>query len=219
MCLAILYAEPQDAPFLRAVRVQFVYAGAILMLFPVRPHAGQGVDSSDSLVETIRGQRWLAVTGALLFGILLLVGVSQITLLTPTGLDAAQPNREALPALAQLLFSTYVFAFEVTSALLITAAVGAMVLAHRERLGKKVSAEGLHRAADEGVRRRQEAPRPGDPARCVCPPRRGRHPGAAARRLPRTRFRSRGCWSLAAISAHQSSTARTSTSIEREHRR
>jgi NADH-quinone oxidoreductase subunit J len=39
--------------------------------------------------------------------------------------------------LAQLLFSDYVFAFEATSALLITAAVGAMVLAHRERLTPK----------------------------------------------------------------------------------
>jgi len=38
---------------------------------------------------------------------------------------------------AQLLFSKYVLAFEVTSALLITAALGAMLLAHRERLTPK----------------------------------------------------------------------------------
>src|SRR5207344_3060608 len=42
-------------------------------------------------------------------------------------------------ALADILFSRYVFAFETTSALLITAAVGAMVLAHRERLVPKSS--------------------------------------------------------------------------------
>ena len=42
-----------------------------------------------------------------------------------------------IPGVAQLLFSRYVFAFEATSALLITAAVGAMVLAHRERLEPK----------------------------------------------------------------------------------
>jgi NADH-quinone oxidoreductase subunit J len=35
--------------------------------------------------------------------------------------------------LAELLFTRYVFAFEVTSALLITAAIGAMLLAHVER--------------------------------------------------------------------------------------
>jgi hypothetical protein len=51
--------------------------------------------------------------------------------------DANAPGN--IPALADLLFSKYVFAFEVTSALLITAALGAMVLAHRERLGLKVT--------------------------------------------------------------------------------
>ena len=40
-------------------------------------------------------------------------------------------------ALARLIFTTYVFPFEVTSALLITAALGAMVLAHRERISPK----------------------------------------------------------------------------------
>jgi NADH-quinone oxidoreductase subunit J len=38
--------------------------------------------------------------------------------------------------MAELIFGRYVWVFEVTSALLITAALGAMVLAHRERLGK-----------------------------------------------------------------------------------
>jgi NADH-quinone oxidoreductase subunit J len=47
--------------------------------------------------------------------------------------------------LAQLLFTKYVFAFEVTSALLITAALGAMVLAHRERLVPKPSQAELAR--------------------------------------------------------------------------
>ena len=38
-----------------------------------------------------------------------------------------------MQGIATLIFTTYVFPFEVTSALLITAALGAMVLAHRER--------------------------------------------------------------------------------------
>jgi NADH-quinone oxidoreductase subunit J len=42
-----------------------------------------------------------------------------------------------VPAIAEILFTRYVFAFEVASALLITAALGAMVLAHRERLTPK----------------------------------------------------------------------------------
>jgi NADH-quinone oxidoreductase subunit J len=44
-----------------------------------------------------------------------------------------------VPALAGLLFNKYVWAFEVTSALLITAALGAMVLSHRERLVPKIT--------------------------------------------------------------------------------
>jgi NADH-quinone oxidoreductase subunit J len=39
--------------------------------------------------------------------------------------------------LATLIFTKYVFAFEITGALLITAAVGAMVLTHRERIERR----------------------------------------------------------------------------------
>src|SRR5690606_23855244 len=68
--------------------------------------------------------------------------------------DAATPDGN-VPALAQLLFSKYVFAFEVTSALLITAALGAMILAHRERLKPKPTQktlveERLRAYAEEG---------------------------------------------------------------------
>ena len=47
--------------------------------------------------------------------------------------------------IATLIFTTYVFPFEVTSALLITAALGAMVLAHRERTGPKPTQRELSR--------------------------------------------------------------------------
>ncbi len=60
ICLAVLYAA-QDAPFLFAVQI-IVYTGAILMLF-LFVLMLVGVDASDSLVETIRGQRLLAVGG------------------------------------------------------------------------------------------------------------------------------------------------------------
>ncbi len=42
-----------------------------------------------------------------------------------------------MTALANLIFTRYLYPFEITSALLITAAVGAMVLAHRERITPK----------------------------------------------------------------------------------
>ncbi|MBJ7530598.1 MAG: NADH-quinone oxidoreductase subunit J [Nocardioides sp.] len=131
--LAVLYAA-LDAPFLFAVQI-IVYTGAILMLF-LFVLMLVGVDASDSVVETIRGQRVLAVAGGLVLGVLLVLGLSQLTLGTVVGLDEANAGGN-IEALANILFSRYVFAFETTSALLITAAVGAMVLAHRERLTPK----------------------------------------------------------------------------------
>jgi NADH-quinone oxidoreductase subunit J len=131
--LAVLYLV-QDAPFLFAVQI-IVYTGAILMLFLFVVML-VGVDASDSLVETIRGQRALALVVGLLFGVTVVVGVAQVSVGAITGMDAANADGN-VQGLAQLLFTDYVFAFEVTSALLITAAVGAMVLAHRERLTPK----------------------------------------------------------------------------------
>ncbi len=128
--LAILYAA-LEAPFLFAVQI-IVYTGAILMLF-LFVLMLVGVDASDSVVETIKGQRVLAVVGGLLLGVLLVVTLGQVSLGTAVGLDGANEGGN-VESLANIIFSRYVFAFEVTSALLITAAVGAMVLAHRERL-------------------------------------------------------------------------------------
>jgi NADH-quinone oxidoreductase subunit J len=128
--LAILYLV-QDAPFLFAVQI-IVYTGAILMLFLFVVML-VGVDASDSLVETIRGQRLMAVVVGLLFGGLVVLAIAQVSVGTITGLSTANAEGNVL-GLAQLVFTRYVFAFEVTSALLITAAMGAMVLAHRERL-------------------------------------------------------------------------------------
>ena len=131
--LAVLYLV-LEAPFLFAVQI-IVYTGAILMLF-LFVLMLVGVDASDSVVETIRGHRLLAWLFGLVLGIVLVIGLGQITLGTSVGLEAANSEGN-IQALANILFSRYVFAFETTSALLITAAVGAMVLAHRERLTPK----------------------------------------------------------------------------------
>lgn len=133
--LAVLYAT-LSAPFLFAVQI-IVYTGAILMLF-LFVIMLVGVDSSDTVLETIRGQRLLAFLAGLGLVVLLVLGLTQATLAKPAGLDTANTGGN-IQALANLIFSKYVFAFEVTSALLITAAVGAMVLAHRERLTPKQS--------------------------------------------------------------------------------
>jgi len=133
--LAVLYAV-QDAPFLFVVQI-IVYTGAILMLF-LFVLMLVGVDASDSVVETIKAQRVMASVAGLLLGLVLVIGVAQVTLGSVTGLEEANAGGN-VEGLAGLLFSDYVFAFEATSALLITAAIGAMVLAHRERLTPKVT--------------------------------------------------------------------------------
>jgi NADH-quinone oxidoreductase subunit J len=135
--LAVLYAA-LDAPFLFAVQI-IVYTGAVLMLF-LFVLMLVGVDSSDSLVETLRGQRATAVLLGAGFAALIITGLAQTTYGASQGFSASVDN---IPGIAQLLFSQYVLAFEVTSALLITAALGAMVLAHRERLTPKPSQRDL----------------------------------------------------------------------------
>ena len=144
--LAVLYLV-QDAPFLFAVQI-IVYTGAILMLF-LFVLMLVGVDASDSVVETIKGQRVLAIVLGLAFGLLLILGVAQVSLGATTGLAKANQGGN-VPEIAKVLFTRFVFAFELTSALLITAAIGAMVLAHRERFGKKLT------QADLAARRMQE---------------------------------------------------------------
>ncbi|MGL5827265.1 MAG: NADH-quinone oxidoreductase subunit J [Nocardioides sp.] len=133
--LAILYAV-LEAPFLFVVQI-IVYTGAILMLF-LFVLMLVGVDASDSTVETIKGQRVLAILTGSVLAVLLITGVTQTALGAATGLEEANKAGN-IQGLANIMFSRYVFAFEVTSALLITAAVGAMVLAHRERFDTKQS--------------------------------------------------------------------------------
>lgn len=128
LSLAALYAI-QDAPFLAFVQV-IVYTGAVLMLF-LFVLMLVGVSSTDSLVETIRGQRFWAGIGAIGFVVLLAVGFGNAALGDSAGLKSANADGNVV-GLARLLFKDYVFAFEATSALLITAALGAMVLTHRE---------------------------------------------------------------------------------------
>ncbi len=139
--LAVLYAA-QGAPFLFAVQI-IVYTGAIMMLFLFVVML-VGVDTSDSLAETIKGQRLMATVVGLLFGITAVTAIGQGVTGAVTGLDAANANGNTY-GLAELLFGPYVLAFELTSALLITAALGAMVLAHREKLAVRLSQADLAR--------------------------------------------------------------------------
>ena len=131
--LAVLYIA-QDALFLGMVQI-IVYTGAVMMLF-VFVLMVVGVDASDSLVETLKGQRFWAGVGFVGFLGLLLAGiVHAFDGTTVVGLDEANSAHGGnIQGIGVLVFTRYLLAFEVTSALLITAAVGAMVLTHRERV-------------------------------------------------------------------------------------
>jgi NADH-quinone oxidoreductase subunit J len=137
LSLACLYAM-EAAPFLAFVQV-IVYTGAVLMLF-LFVMMLIGVSSADSLRETIAGQRIWAAIGGIAFGVLLIVGIGNATLgAAPQSFGTTANQDNNLTGIAQLIFTTYVYPFEITSALLITAAIGAMVLAHRERTTPKLS--------------------------------------------------------------------------------
>ncbi|MFS8477854.1 MAG: NADH-quinone oxidoreductase subunit J [Micromonosporaceae bacterium] len=142
LSLGVLYVL-QAGPFIGMAQI-IVYTGAILMLF-LFVLMLVGRDASDSLIETLRGQRAAAIVLGLGFAGLICTGLARsIGSMQAVGLADANAGGN-VPGIANLLFTRYVFAFEVTSALLITAALGAMLLAHVPR-GKRVSQPEMMRA-------------------------------------------------------------------------
>ncbi len=131
--LAVFYIA-QDAIFLGVVQV-VVYTGAVMMLFLFVVMI-VSVESAESLAETLRAQRIAAVIVGLGFGVLVIVGMGDVS---GEGFDGlADANADGnVQGLAGLIFTRYLWAFELTSALLITAVAGAMVLAHRERFQRR----------------------------------------------------------------------------------
>ncbi|MEL7975435.1 NADH-quinone oxidoreductase subunit J [Isoptericola sp. F-RaC21] len=128
--LAILYVA-QEAPFLGVVQV-VVYTGAVMMLF-LFVLMLVGVDSADSLTETIKGQRWLGVLLGLGLVVVLLGVVAQAAFPPAVGLAASEELTNPV-ALARVLLGDYVLAMEVVGVLLVTAALAGLVLTHRRRL-------------------------------------------------------------------------------------
>jgi NADH-quinone oxidoreductase subunit J len=158
MCLGAFYVIEQG-PFLGLVQI-IVYTGAIMILF-LFVLMLVGRDSSDSLIETLRGQRFAAALFGLGFALLVAIGVGRaLHNEKPVDLDTPNRNGGNVQSVAQLLFTKYLFAFELTSALLIIAAIGAMVLAHIERDGPKPTQKMLARERIRGGRP-QPLPGPG----------------------------------------------------------
>jgi len=147
LSLAILYAVA-GAPFLAFVQI-IVYTGAVLMLF-LFVLMIVGVSSKDSLRETIAGQRLAAGVAAIAFLVLLSLVIGHAAI-GPAAPAVPRYGVSNLRGIAVLIFTRYVFPFEVTAALLITAALGAMVLAHRERTTPKPTQQELSRQRIAGA--------------------------------------------------------------------
>lgn len=133
IALGCLYAS-LDAPFLFVAQI-IVYTGAVMMLFLFTMMI-VGIDTTDSLIETIRGQRVASVIFAFALAALLIVAVGQGIVAGTGGLEQANAGGN-IQGLAELVFGPFVFAFELTAALLLTAALAAIVLAHGEKTRKR----------------------------------------------------------------------------------
>ena len=127
LSLGVLYML-QQAPFLGFVQI-IVYTGAVMMLF-LFVLMLVGRDSSDSVVEVLRGQRLVAAVFGIGFaGLAVTTLVRAVSDVQSVGLAQANAGGN-INGVGKLLFTDYLFPFELTSALLITAAIGAMVLAY-----------------------------------------------------------------------------------------
>ncbi len=129
--VAVLFVLQRD-PFLAAVQV-IVYAGAIVVLF-LFVIMFLGVDREENIAaEPLRGQRPLAIGLVVLgtTGLLLLGQVSKWTTGAPHVAGVANGRYSNVYLLGKSVYTTYLFPFEATAALLIIAVVGAVVLARR----------------------------------------------------------------------------------------
>ncbi len=132
--LSVFYIA-ENALFLGVVQI-VVYTGAVMMLF-LFVLMLVGVDSSESLRETLRGHRVAVLVVGIGFGLILIAAIDRGVRDHSVARPGPGFGQDTIAALAELIFVRYVWAFELTGALLITATIGAMVLAHRERFGPR----------------------------------------------------------------------------------
>jgi NADH-quinone oxidoreductase subunit J len=140
----------QGAHFLAAVQV-IVYAGAIVVLF-LFVIMLLGIDQEDILDEPLPAQRPLAVVvGVALFaGVLLFAQILQPTGEPAVRGSATQGDVPNVERIATSLFTSFLWPFEITSALLVIAVVGAVVLARRGAAHHVDEHIGVDPGSDEG---------------------------------------------------------------------
>lgn len=165
VALGALYAS-MDAPFLFVAQI-IVYTGAIMMLFMFTMMI-IGIDSVDSLVETIRGQRVWSIILVAAFAALLILAVGR-GIIHPVEGGMESYNARAggnVMAIAGLLFGLgdqpgrFIFPFLLTAALLIVAGVAAVVLAQGERLKRRESQAEISRRTIRAYAQKNHNPAP-----------------------------------------------------------
>ena len=145
--VAVLFVA-EDAHFLAAVQV-IVYAGAIVVLF-LFVIMLLGVDREESLEDRVPGQRAAAIA----LGVVLL---AEIVFLAGHEWATGQKTASGVPLqgegfggnverVARVLFTDFLWAFEITAVLLVIAVVGAVVLARRS--GQRAEPDAQTRAPD-----------------------------------------------------------------------
>lgn len=168
--IAVLFIA-QEAHFLAAVQV-IVYAGAIVILF-LFVLMLLGVDRSEDLtIEPIRGQRAMAaIVGIGILGLTLIALASTSGEATGARPEPGAANEMAegvadIDQLGESLFTDHLFAFEITSALLVIAIVGAVVMSRKVRREDRIEdpLELAHRAELEARAAGSEAPDTDAPA-------------------------------------------------------
>lgn len=130
--MAIEYAI-LNAPFVFVVQI-VVYAGAIMVMFlfiVMMVGADEAVTDSDP----IPGQRIAAIIITVALAVLFATAIALVDWGDPAQIDKANSTAGGnIVGLSELIFDKYVVIFEVLSALLIVAVVGAIVLTLRTRI-------------------------------------------------------------------------------------
>ena len=132
MLSAGVFYIANEAIFVGIIQV-VVYSGAVMMLFLFVVML-VGIDASDSLIETIKGQRLATALAGLGLLALLTLTVGRVTWGPSAGLSQINETTGNVTGLAYLIFGRYIWIFEISALLLIAASIAAMVLAHRTRL-------------------------------------------------------------------------------------
>ncbi|WP_313279218.1 NADH-quinone oxidoreductase subunit J [Timonella senegalensis] len=136
--LAVMYIANQ-APFLGIVQI-VVYTGAVMMLF-LFVIMLVGVDAGDSLVDTLKGQRWIGWLLGIGLGVVVFSFLGRVSLAGGKGHAETVANNPA--EIARVLLGNFVFPLELVGVLLVTAAIAALTMTHRRNLTKRIGQKEL----------------------------------------------------------------------------